>query len=85
MYRSAGAEDRAVSEEAELAVLAEYLPLALTSEEIAAIVKDAVAQAASAGLTGMKAMGAVMKVVQPKTLGRADGAEVAALVKQLLT
>jgi uncharacterized protein YqeY len=33
----------------------------------------------------MKAMGAVMKVVQPKTLGRADGAEVAALVKQLLT
>ena len=85
VYRSAGAEDRAVSEEAELAVLAEYLPLALTSEEIAAIVKDAVAQAASAGLTGMKAMGAVMKVVQPKTLGRADGAEVAALVKQLLT
>lgn len=85
VYRSAGAEDRAVSEEAELAVLAEYLPLALTSEEIEAIVKDAVAQAASAGLTGMKAMGAVMKVVQPKTLGRADGAEVAALVKQLLT
>ncbi len=85
VYRSAGAEDRAVSEEAELAVLAEYLPLALTSEEIAAIVKDAVAQAASAGLTGMKAMGAVMKVVQPKTLGRADGSEVAALVKQLLT
>ena len=85
VYRSAGAEDRAASEEAELAVLAEYLPLALTSEEIAAIVKDAVAQAASAGLTGMKAMGAVMKVVQPKTLGRADGAEVAALVKQLLT
>lgn len=84
VYRSAGAEDRAVSEEAELAVLAEYLPLALTSEEIEAIVKDAVAQAATAGFTGMKAMGAVMKVVQPKTLGRADGAEVAALVKQLL-
>lgn len=85
VYRSAGAEDRAKNEEAELAVLAEYLPLALTSDEIEAIVKDAVAQAASAGLTGMKAMGAVMKVVQPKTLGRADGAEVAALVKQLLT
>lgn len=85
VYRSAGAEDRANNEEAELAVLAEYLPLALTSDEIEAIVKDAVAQAASAGLTGMKAMGAVMKVVQPKTLGRADGAEVAALVKQLLT
>jgi uncharacterized protein len=85
VYRSAGAEDRAVNEEAELAVLAEYLPLALTSAEVEVIVKDAVAQAASAGLTGMKAMGAVMKVVQPKTLGRADGAEVAALVKQLLT
>jgi uncharacterized protein YqeY len=85
VYRSAGAEDRAANEEAELAVLAEYLPLALTSAEVEVIVKDAVAQAASAGLTGMKAMGAVMKVVQPKTLGRADGAEVAALVKQLLT
>ena len=85
VYRSAGAEDRAINEEAELAVLAEYLPLALTSAEVEVIVKDAVAQAASAGLTGMKAMGAVMKVVQPKTLGRADGAEVAALVKQLLT
>jgi uncharacterized protein YqeY len=85
VYRSAGAEDRAVNEEAELAVLAEYLPLALTSAEVEVIVKDAVAQAAAAGLTGMKAMGAVMKVVQPKTLGRADGAEVAALVKQLLT
>lgn len=85
VYRSAGAEDRAINEEAELAVLAEYLPLALTSAEVEVIVKDAVAQAAAAGLTGMKAMGAVMKVVQPKTLGRADGAEVAALVKQLLT
>lgn len=85
VYRSAGAEDRAVAEEAELAVLAEYLPLALTGAEVERIVKDAVAQAASAGLTGMQAMGAVMKIVQPQTLGRADGAEVAAMVKQLLT
>lgn len=85
VYRSAGAEDRAVAEEAELAVLSEYLPLALTSAEVERIVKDAVAQAASAGLTGMQAMGAVMKIVQPQTLGRADGAEVAAMVKQLLT
>jgi uncharacterized protein YqeY len=85
VYRSAGAEDRAVAEEAELAVLSEYLPLALTGAEVERIVKDAVAQAASAGLTGMQAMGAVMKIVQPQTLGRADGAEVAALVKQLLT
>jgi uncharacterized protein len=84
VYRQAGAEDRALAEEAELAVLAEYLPQALSSAEVEQIVKAAVAQAAADGLTGMKAMGAVMKVVQPQTLGRADGAEVAALVKQLL-
>ncbi|CAB4572884.1 MAG: GatB/YqeY domain-containing protein [Actinobacteria bacterium] len=84
VYRGAGAEDRAKAEEAELAVLSEYLPQALSSAEVEQIVKDAIAQAAAAGLTGMKAMGAVMKVVQPQTLGRADGAEVAALVKQLL-
>jgi len=85
VYRNSGAEDRAKAEEAELAVLNEYLPQALTSAEVEQIVKGAIAEVASSGQTGMKAMGAVMKIVQPQTLGRADGAEVAALVKQLLS
>lgn len=84
VYRGAGAEERAIAEEAELAVLSEYLPQPLSDSEVEQLVKAAIEQAAAAGLTGMKAMGAVMKVVQPQTLGRADGAQVAALVKQLL-
>ena len=84
VYRGAGAEDRAKAEEAELAVLSEYLPQALSASELEQIVKSAVAEVAATGLVGMKAMGAVMKIVQPQTLGRADGAEVAALVKKLI-
>lgn len=84
VYRSAGAEDRAKAEEAELAVLSEYLPQALSPAELEQIVKSAVAEVAATGLVGMKAMGAVMKIVQPQTLGRADGGEVAALVKKLI-
>lgn len=84
VYRGAGAEDRAKAEEAELAVLSEYLPQALSAAELEQIVKSAVAEVAATGLVGMKAMGAVMKIVQPQTLGRADGAEVAALVKKLI-
>ncbi|MBM3690712.1 MAG: GatB/YqeY domain-containing protein [Actinobacteria bacterium] len=85
VYRGAGAEDRAKAEEAELAVLSEYLPQALSAAELEQIVKSAVAEVVATGLVGMKAMGAVMKIVQPQTLGRADGAEVASLVKKLLS
>lgn len=83
-YDSAGATERADLERAELSVLERYLPAPLTDEEVAALVRDAVAQAADQGLTGMKAMGAVMKVLTPATRGKADGAVVAQLVKEAL-
>ena len=48
-------------------------------------VADAVKEVTSSGTTGMKAMGLVMKIVQPKTVGRADGQEVANAVKNALS
>lgn len=83
-FDGAGATDRADRERAELGVLQRYLPEELTEDEIKTIVADAVAAAAAEGKTGPAAMGAVMKVVTPQTRGRADGGQVAALVKSAL-
>jgi uncharacterized protein YqeY len=70
-------------ERAEAAVLAEYLPAALSDEDVSAIVTAAVEQTGAAG-EGMKAMGKVMGVVTPQVKGRADGAAVAAEVRRQL-
>ena len=83
-YAAADRVDLADRERAELAVLADYLPAALSADEVAALISDAVAQARASGLEGMKAMGAVMKTLQPSVAGRADGAEVAAAVRAAL-
>jgi uncharacterized protein YqeY len=83
-FDGAGAADRADRERAELDVLQRYLPEQLTEDEINAIVADAVAAAAADGKTGPAAMGVVMKVVTPQVRGRADGGQVAAMVKAAL-
>lgn len=83
-YEDAGAPDRAARERAELGVLERYLPQQLTDAELDALVADAVREAAAAGQTGPGAMGSVMKVLQPLTRGRADGAAVAAKVRAAL-
>ena len=70
-------------ERAEAAVIAEYLPEALSDEDVAAIVSTAIEQTGSAG-EGMRAMGKVMGVVQPQVKGRADGGAVAAEVRRQL-
>ena len=59
-----------------------YLPAQLSDDDLAALVRDAVAEA---GATGPQAMGAVMKLVGPKVAGRAEGGRVAAAVKAALT
>lgn len=83
-FDSGGATDRADRERAELGVLQRYLPEQLSEAEISQIIADAVAAAAADGKTGPAAMGAVMKVVTPQTRGRADGSQVAAMVKDAL-
>ncbi len=81
-YDGAGRAELAEQERAELAVLEAYLPAQLTDAELDQLVADAVAES---GATGMAGMGSVMKILQPKTNGRADGAKVAAAVKRALS
>ncbi len=68
----------------ELAVLVGYLPEPMTSDEVAALVTQAVSAAAAEGVTGMPAMGRVMKELTAQTSGRFDGAELAGMVRAAL-
>ncbi|MET9419008.1 GatB/YqeY domain-containing protein [Streptomyces klenkii] len=83
-FDKGGRAEQAERERAEGEILAAYLPKQLSDEEIAAIVGEAVAEAKAGGAEGPKAMGAVMKIVNPKVAGRAEGSRVAAEVKRLL-
>lgn len=80
-FGDAGREAQAQAERDEGAVLEEYLPAQLSDEELAALVADAIAQT---GASGPRAMGQVMKAVNPKVAGRAEGGRVAAEVKRQL-
>ena len=79
-FTAAGRAELADKEQAEAEVLTDYLPQALTAEEVSAIVAVAVAQTGAAE----RGMGAVMGVVTPQTRGRADGGAVAAEVRRQL-
>ena len=81
-YTQAGRPELAAREAAELAVLERYLPQQLTAAEIEALVAEAVAET---GATGMPQLGQVMKALQPRVAGRADGAAVAAAVRAALS
>lgn len=82
VYRENGRIDLAEKEEAELAIIQEFLPAQLSRAEVEAIIEAAVAEA---GATSMKEMGKVMKIVTGRTTGRADGREVSELVKARLS
>jgi uncharacterized protein YqeY len=82
-FRAAGRGELAEKEHAESAVLADYLPQALSAEEIRALVAEAIASTGAAEL-GPKGMGKVMGVVTPQTRGKADGGAVAAEVRRQL-
>ncbi|WP_016906379.1 GatB/YqeY domain-containing protein [Streptomyces xiaopingdaonensis] len=84
-FTDGGREEQAARERAEGAVLEEYLPAQLTDEELTALVDEAVAEARAGGAEGPKAMGAVMKLLKPRTAGRADGKRLAAEVKRRLS
>jgi uncharacterized protein len=80
-YTDAGRAELATREQAEGEVIARYLPAPLGDDELATIVRDAVA---STGATGMAQMGAVMKAVQPVVAGRADGRRISDEVRRQL-
>lgn len=69
-YEQANRQDLADTEKAEIAVLEKYLPAAMSAEEITKLVESVIAEL---GATSKKEMGAVMKVLQERTAGRADG------------
>lgn len=80
-FRKGGREDLASKEEAEIAILAEYLPQALTEDELRALVDEAVA---ATGATSARDLGKVMGWLSPRTRGRADGKVASGLVAQAL-
>ena len=80
-FRAGGREDLASKEEAEIAILGEYLPQALSEDEIAALVREGIA---ATGASSARDMGKVMGWLSPRTRGRADGKHVSELVVQAL-
>jgi uncharacterized protein len=80
-YTQAKRDDLAGKEKAEAAVIANYLPEQLSEDEIKKLIADAIAETDAKGPAGM---GLVMKVLQPKIAGRADGGVVSGLVKAAL-
>jgi uncharacterized protein len=80
-FDSGGRPDRAERERAEGEVIAGYLPAQLGDDELRDLVAAAIAEI---GASGPAAMGQVMKVVTPRTAGRADGGRVAAEVRRQL-
>ena len=80
-FTAAKRDDLANKEKAEAAVIAQYLPEQLSEAEIKKMIAEAIAETNAAGPAGM---GLVMKVLQPKIAGKADGGVVSALVKAAL-
>jgi len=80
-YRAAGHADRAEKEEADVPVIDEFLPRAMTEAELEALVEAAVAET---GATSMKEMGRVMGLVTQRGGGRVDGRAASALVRARL-
>jgi uncharacterized protein YqeY len=80
-YTQAKRDDLASKEKAEAAVIANYLPEQLSEDEIKKLIQAAIAETGASGASGM---GLVMKVLQPKIAGKADGGVVSGLVKAAL-
>ena len=80
-FRKGGREDLAAKEEAEIAILGEYLPEQLDDAAIAALVGEAVS---ATGASSARDLGKVMGWLSPRTRGRADGRRVSELVAQAL-
>jgi uncharacterized protein len=80
-FDGANRAELADRERAEGTVLQRYLPQQLSDEELAGMVRDALAES---GATETRQMGAVMKIVQPRVAGRADGKRVSDEVRRQL-
>lgn len=80
-FEKGGRPELAEKEKKEITILEEFLPKALSPEELEQLVKATITEV---GATGKKDMGAVIKAVQAKAAGRADGKSISGLVGKLL-
>ena len=80
-FRKGNRPELAAKEEAEAAIIAEYLPQQLTESELRALVSEAIA---ATGAASAKDLGKVMGWLSPKTKGRADGRQLSNLVRAAL-
>ncbi len=80
-YSSAGRQDLADVELAEIAVLEEFMPKPLSDEEVRELVQNAIA---ASNATSMQDMGNIMAILRPQVQGRADMGVISQLVKQQL-
>lgn len=80
-FSAAGRDDLIAIEEAELIIIKEFLPEALSEEKIAELVEQAIT---NTGATSIKEMGKVMAILKPQLQGRADVGQVSQLIKSRL-
>ncbi len=80
-FTTAGRDDLIAIEAAELEIIQEYLPEALSDDEIGAIIEESIN---ATGATTMKDMGKVMGLIKPKLQGRADMGKVSQQIKSRL-
>jgi len=80
-FQKGGRPELAAREKEELSILQSYLPQAMSGDDISKAVREAIAEV---GATSKAQMGAVMKAVQAKVAGRADGKTLSAEVQRQL-
>jgi uncharacterized protein YqeY len=80
-FEKGGRPELAAKEKEELEILNAYLPKGLSAEELSTLVRETIAEV---GATSKAQMGAVMKALQPKVAGRADGKSLSAEVQKQL-
>ncbi|ENU29578.1 MULTISPECIES: GatB/YqeY domain-containing protein [Acinetobacter] len=81
-FSGAGREDLASKEQAEVEVISQFLPAAMTEEELDSLIEQTIS---AQGATSMKDMGKVMNSLRPIIAGRADPAQVSSKIKAKLS
>ena len=81
-FEQAGRNDLADKEKSELVIISDYLPQALSDDEVNQLITQAVSQTSA---SSMKDMGAVMAILKPQMQGRADMSQVSKLIKAKLS
>ncbi|MDB1122951.1 GatB/YqeY domain-containing protein [Vibrio algarum] len=80
-FETAGRQDLADAEKAEITVLEDFMPQPLSEEEVIALIESAITDS---GAAGMQDMGKVMGVLKPQIQGRADMGKISGLVRSKL-